>query len=383
MRERVDALREWLERLLLWRVWERMLEIEFIDRSVALAGKAFVSFFPLVIVVAAFVPEGARESILTTLSHRLGLDGRRVDDVPGSVRVVRRRPAGDRPARPLLHVLLRRVVHHGAAARVPPSVATTTRRRNRRALARCDLAGGGARDDGRARFRPRRPRRGRRRRALRGPVALGDDRAVVVHPVVAPLGRRAPASAPSRRGVITSVALGVFAVSATIWMPGVVRSNEGQFGFFGVALALVTWFSGAAMCILVGRLRRAGVRRGLRTGRLARPRRRRIDADRRSASVTAPSRARAEPPRRVPEHRRRMTVDHRPDPRGNRKDRAHDRHHRPDDGPRRSRRRTEQSGGSSAGSPGSGCGRGASSASSSPPSSSSSRSRSSARSCSR
>jgi hypothetical protein len=30
-----------------------MLEIEFVDRSVALAGKAFVSFFPLVIVVAA------------------------------------------------------------------------------------------------------------------------------------------------------------------------------------------------------------------------------------------------------------------------------------------------------------------------------------------
>ena len=47
-----------LERLLIWRVWERLLEIEFLDRSVALAGKAFVSFFPLVIVVAAFLPEG-------------------------------------------------------------------------------------------------------------------------------------------------------------------------------------------------------------------------------------------------------------------------------------------------------------------------------------
>ena len=52
-RQRLDAVRTWLERLLIWRVWERMLEIEFVDRSVALAGKAFVSFFPLVIVVAA------------------------------------------------------------------------------------------------------------------------------------------------------------------------------------------------------------------------------------------------------------------------------------------------------------------------------------------
>ena len=28
--------------------------------------------------------------------------------------------------------------------------------------------------------------------------------------------------------------------------------NEAQFGFFGVALALVTWFSGAAICVLIG-----------------------------------------------------------------------------------------------------------------------------------
>ena len=42
-RDRISGLRTRLQRLLLWRVWERMLEIEFVDRSVALAGKAFVS----------------------------------------------------------------------------------------------------------------------------------------------------------------------------------------------------------------------------------------------------------------------------------------------------------------------------------------------------
>ena len=41
----VAETRDRLEGCLLWRVWERMLEIEFVDRSVALAGKAFVSFF--------------------------------------------------------------------------------------------------------------------------------------------------------------------------------------------------------------------------------------------------------------------------------------------------------------------------------------------------
>ena len=46
--------------------------------------------------------------------------------------------------------------------------------------------------------------------------------------------------------------MGGYAVSATIWMPIVVTRNENQFGFFGVALALVTWFSGAAICVLIG-----------------------------------------------------------------------------------------------------------------------------------
>src|SRR5215211_2927959 len=75
MRKRIAVLRTRLERLLLWRVWERMLEIEFVDRSVALAGKAFVSFFPLVIVVAAFMPERIRSSILTAVTARLGIRG--------------------------------------------------------------------------------------------------------------------------------------------------------------------------------------------------------------------------------------------------------------------------------------------------------------------
>ena len=53
-------------------------------------------------------------------------------------------------------------------------------------------------------------------------------------------------------GIVTSVALAIFALSATVWMPNVVTRNEAQFGFFGVALALVTWFSGAAIAILIG-----------------------------------------------------------------------------------------------------------------------------------
>src|SRR5256885_2638985 len=49
----VAQVRAWAERTIFWRVWERMLENEFIDRGIALAAKAFVSFFPAIIVVAA------------------------------------------------------------------------------------------------------------------------------------------------------------------------------------------------------------------------------------------------------------------------------------------------------------------------------------------
>jgi membrane protein len=75
VREGTARLRAWLERLVLWRVWERLLEIEFVDRSIALTAKAFVSFFPLVIVVAAFVPAQTRVSIISTVAARLGLHG--------------------------------------------------------------------------------------------------------------------------------------------------------------------------------------------------------------------------------------------------------------------------------------------------------------------
>ena len=89
-------------------------------------------------------------------------------------------------------------------------------------------------------------------------LLLGDVRARVLVPT----------------GVITGIATSVFAVSATIWMPKVVDDNEAQFGVFGVALALVTWFSGAAICVLVGACAGVGPRRGHRAGRHVHPRRR-------------------------------------------------------------------------------------------------------------
>ena len=250
-RERIARLRTWLERLLIWRVWERMLEIEFVDRSVALAAKAFVSFFPLVIVVAAFVPARIRMSIISALAARLGLRG----DAFSLVRSSFASSDDIRRATGLLGLVLtiffatsfttalRRV--YMRAWRRPPHSGVDNYWRGVTWLVAILLSlavlGG-----------------------LRG--AAGDGAGVVAWAVVALavyvglwwftawwllLGDvRMRVLAPT--GVITGIAMAGYGLSASIWMPEVVASNQEQFGFFGIALALVTWFSGAAICILAG-----------------------------------------------------------------------------------------------------------------------------------
>lgn len=249
--ERVDRVQDWAQGTLLWQVWTRMLEIEFIDRSVALAGKAFVSFFPLVIVVAAFVPAGVRTSIFTILASRLGIRG----DALVTARDAFASSEDVRKATGLTGLVL--------TFFFAISFITALQRVFLRAW--------------------RRPPGGKAGAYTRGPVwllvaltvmaAMGALRGLLGNGLgLAPflafalvvtsamwwftawfllLGEvRARVLVPS--GVITSVLMSGYATSATIWMPNVVERNDAQFGFFGVALALVSWFSGAAMCILIG-----------------------------------------------------------------------------------------------------------------------------------
>lgn len=249
--EEVTAARTWLQATLLWRVWERMLEIEFVDRSVALAGKAFVSFFPLVIVVAAFLPPRVRSSILATMTHQLGIQGHALTTVKEAF------ASSDdiRRATGILGLLLTfffassfttalQRVYLRSWRRVPsgklgaygrgliwlPSV-----------LAYMALMGG---------FR----------------TLSGDGAGFGVFVIASLTGTsvlwwctawfmlegqvRWRVLIPT--GLATGLTMSGYAFSATIWMPEVVTRNDTQFGFFGVALALVTWLSGAAICILVG-----------------------------------------------------------------------------------------------------------------------------------
>ena len=251
MRKRIAVLRTRLERLLLWRVWERMLEIEFIDRSVALAGKAFVSFFPLVIVVAAFLPERIRSSILTSVTARLGVRG----DALVLAREAFASSDDIRKATGLLGLVL--------TILFATSFTTALQRMYLRAWRRPPRAGAGAYWRGVAWLLAAlacMALLGGLRGTLGGGLGSGLF-AIVSLAVISGLwwftawflllGEvRARVLVPT--GVITSIATAGYAASAIIWMPEVVTSNEAQFGFFGVALALVTWFSGAAICVLIG-----------------------------------------------------------------------------------------------------------------------------------
>ena len=238
-----------LQRLLVWRVWERLLEIEFLDRSVALAGKAFVSFFPLVIVVAAFMPERIRSSIITSLTFRLGVRG----DALALTREAFASSDDIKTATGVLGLVLT-IFFAGSFTtalqrvylrvwRRPPSGGAGLYWRGvpclLAVLACMALLGGMS-------------------GLLDGILGVG---VLAILALVLTSGMwwwiawflllgAVRARALLLTGLITGVSTAVFALSAAVWMPEMVKSNEAQFGFYGVALSLITWFSGAAICVV-------------------------------------------------------------------------------------------------------------------------------------
>ena len=247
---RYDAIRDWVERTIFWRIWERLLENEFVDRSVALAAKAFVSLFPSLVVVAAFAPSSVRDSILNTLTHRLGLSGEGLTTVKGAF-------ASSNDIRRATGVLgliftffyvnsfttaLRRV--YTKAWRRPPAGAISGY-----AIGASWLLGVAAYFALLGGFR---------RVLSSGPETAGFGIVAVAASIGlwwltawVMLQRQVRWRPLFASAVITGIGLTGYAVSANVWMSRIVESNQKQFGYFGVTLALVTWLSGAGTIILV------------------------------------------------------------------------------------------------------------------------------------
>jgi len=254
-------------------VWSRLLEVEFVDRSIALAAKAFVSFFPFLIVVTALTPDSVRDEVLIDVSGRFGING----SAYGTLQQAFTSADETRAATGLIGTLV--------AVAFAISFTTALQRVYLRAWRR--PAGGGARNRGRgavwmggivalmlvltlARDELRIPT---------GPAvvwAIGLVTAIGVWWWTAHLMLRGDirwrALIPT--ALITGIGSWLYTLAASTWMPATVTKQFAQFGAFGIALALVTWFSGLALLVTVAAVLGRALAEGdgvlgswLRTGR--------------------------------------------------------------------------------------------------------------------
>jgi membrane protein len=240
-----------LQGTVLWSMWERVLEVEFLDRSIALAGKAFVSFFPLVIVVAAFLPIHLRNAVLSTMTHRLGIHGEASNLVKGAFA----NSSQIRKATGFLGLLLTVVYASSFTTalrrmylrvwRRPPTSMVSAYIAGAVWVAMCigymALVGGvrsllGGNPLGLATF------------SLLALIGSGLFWAMTTWFA---LGKQVRLRALLPTGALTGIATLAYSVAAQWWMPQQMSSNEAQFGFFGIALAFVTWLSGISVCLVV------------------------------------------------------------------------------------------------------------------------------------
>ena len=239
-----------LENTVLGRLWSRLLEMEFVDRSVALAAKAFVSLFPAIIIATAVAPDSVRKEVLDNMSTRFGVRGSAFEVVKQAFAS----PAATRAASGVIGTILT----------IAFAVSFTT------ALQRTYLRAW------------RRPPGGGAKNKFRGAAWIGG---VAVLLMLITLIRKLFGNGPGTtiawaiglagsmavwwwtarlmtRGevrwrpllptaVVTGLGSWLYTVAASFWMPSNVTKNYAQFGAFGIALAFVTWFTGLAFVIVV------------------------------------------------------------------------------------------------------------------------------------
>jgi len=240
---------ERLEPTAVGRFWSRLLEVEFVDRAVALAAKLLVCIFPLLVLVVPVSPDAIRQSVLAIMVSRFGLSGAAYDLVRQSFES----PAQTRTATGLI----------GAIVTFAFAVSFTT------ALQRTYL---------RAWRRPPGGGIGNKRRGavwvggvlallgtlalintvLRGPVAsltswaLGTALSVGLWWWTARLMLRGEVRwrplLPT--GVVTGLGAWAYTLASSLWFPVNLTRNYDQFGAFGLSLAFVTWFTGFAFIIV-------------------------------------------------------------------------------------------------------------------------------------
>jgi membrane protein len=279
LRGRIDGVRARLEGRLVWRAWERLLENEFIDRSVALAAKAFIALFPLTIAVSAFAPQGVRREIGDLTQTRFGLSGSARTMVIDAFA----RPDQTRAATGvfgLIFLFFYATTFTTALQKVylkawrRPSAGGVPAARGMLWLAGLIVVAG--------LLDTVRNLLGRGPQSAFG-LVVWTAAAIAGWWVTSWLMLRGEVRwrALAASAVVTGIAMIGYSVTTSLWMPRTVEQNQAQFGVFGVTLALVSWFVGLGFVLViatvlgvvlaeepgtVGRLARGGTAGALRPG---------------------------------------------------------------------------------------------------------------------
>jgi membrane protein len=249
VRALIERVRAWAEQTIWWKMWERMLENEFIDRAVALGAKAFVSLFPAILVITAFAPHNVQRGIQTTLANRAGLSG----DSLASVRAAFASSGDVKRATGILGLILT-FFYINSFTTALSRVYTRAWRRPKVPQVTGYVFGASWFIGLCAYF----ALLGGARRFLNNGYTTPAFAVVALAAIVGlwwvtawlMLRRQVRWRPLLVTALLTGIGMAVYGVTASLWMPNTMSSNQHQFGLFGVSLALVSWLTGACTVIV-------------------------------------------------------------------------------------------------------------------------------------
>lgn len=250
LRRRVEPAVHTAQAGLPGRVLGRLIEVSFLDRTVILAGQAFSAILPLIMVVSTVSPHPGGDSPAATLARRLGLGPRDVSSLQSAIAP----PPSARASVGVLGVVLALLTATSFAKALQRSYELAWR-----------LPPAGLR----AAWRPlalviglalyvellflfsRLVRGVPAGTLLEDLVTFGGAWAVWTGGAWILLAGRVRARLVAASGFLTAVGFAILRRLAAIYLPGLVATNQQQFGLLGVAFTLFSWLSVCAFVIVV------------------------------------------------------------------------------------------------------------------------------------
>lgn len=225
------------------RCYGRMLEVDGMDRAIAIGALSFTAIFPLLIVYASFISRGDGGEIADRLIDRLDLSG----DAADSLQSAFAPPLGSNTATVIGFLLV-----------IVTSLSFT--RAVQRLYERCwGLERRGMKASGwgllwlvlllaylaiQPSLDLSLPE------GIHLPVSLAFASVLWLSTPYLLLGRRVSYRVLAPGAVLTALVLTLFGVGSAIVMPELVSSSAEQFGTIGVAFALLSWLTGVSITIM-------------------------------------------------------------------------------------------------------------------------------------